>query len=181
MPVEVEGIRLIADMVAAGGGVSVLPETRDPARACTASGASSLAGVPPRRLGLVTARDAQLSLADRAVREGVLRLVERQRELDGGLAFERCAATRERSAWPTRSASREQRSGRRRGSIVAGIAVVLVLWFAIVNWQRVTIDYIIFERESRLFFVIIGSALLGCARRCLLRGASPRASDATTR
>jgi uncharacterized integral membrane protein len=58
--------------------------------------------------------------------------------------------------------------------IVAGIAVVLVLWFAIVNWQRVTIDYIIFERESRLFFVIIGSALLGALAGALVRRARRR-------
>jgi len=58
--------------------------------------------------------------------------------------------------------------------IVAGIAVVLVLWFAIVNWQRVTIDYIIFERESRLFFVIVGSALLGALAGALLRRARRR-------
>ena len=58
--------------------------------------------------------------------------------------------------------------------IVAGIAVVLVLWFAIANWQRVTIDYIIFERESRLFFVIVGSALLGALAGALLRRARRR-------
>jgi hypothetical protein len=39
----------------------------------------TLAGVPPRRLGLVTARDAHLSLADRAVRDSVLRIVARYR------------------------------------------------------------------------------------------------------
>jgi uncharacterized integral membrane protein len=58
--------------------------------------------------------------------------------------------------------------------IVGGIAAVLVLWFAIANWQRVTIDYIIFERESRLFFVILGSALLGALAGALLRRARRR-------
>jgi len=80
VPIEVEGIRLIADMVGAGGGASVLPETAIPPE-LTDVRRVSLRGVPPRRLGLVTARDAQLSLADRAVRESVLRLVSRQREL----------------------------------------------------------------------------------------------------
>jgi len=80
VPIEIEGIRLIADMVAAGGGVSVLPETAIPPELHGVRRVT-LAGVPPRRLGLVTARDAQLSLADRAVRESVLRLVKRQREL----------------------------------------------------------------------------------------------------
>jgi DNA-binding transcriptional LysR family regulator len=83
VPIEVEGIRLIADMVAAGGGVSVLPETAIPPELPNVR-AVSLAGVPPRRLGLVTARDAQLSLADRAVRDSMLRLVDRHRELAKG-------------------------------------------------------------------------------------------------
>jgi len=83
VPIEIEGIRLIADMVAAGGGVSVLPETAIPPE-LQGVRRVSLAGVPPRRLGLVTARDAQLSLADRAVRDSVLRLVKRQRELTTG-------------------------------------------------------------------------------------------------
>jgi len=80
VPIEVEGIRLIADMVGAGGGVSVLPETAIPPELADVRRVS-LRGVPPRRLGLVTARDAHLSLADQAVRDSVLRLVSRQREL----------------------------------------------------------------------------------------------------
>jgi DNA-binding transcriptional LysR family regulator len=83
VPIEIEGIRLIADMVAAGGGVSVLPATAIPPE-LQGVRRVVLAGVPPRRMGLVTARDAQLSLADRAVRDSVLRLVKRQRELMGG-------------------------------------------------------------------------------------------------
>jgi DNA-binding transcriptional LysR family regulator len=79
VPVEVEGIRLIADMVAAGGGASVLPETAIPPEL---PGVRRLAlrGVPPRRLGLIIAREAYLSLADRAVRDGVRRLVARHQE-----------------------------------------------------------------------------------------------------
>ncbi len=78
VPIEVEGIRLIADMVAAGGGVSVLPETAIPPELPNVRRVT-LAGVPPRRLGLVTARDAHLSLADRAVRDSVLRIVAQYR------------------------------------------------------------------------------------------------------
>jgi LysR family hydrogen peroxide-inducible transcriptional activator len=78
VPVEVEGIRLIADMVAAGGGASVLPETAIPPE-LTGVRRLALRGVPPRRLGLITAREAYLSLADRAVRDGVHRLVARHR------------------------------------------------------------------------------------------------------
>jgi LysR family hydrogen peroxide-inducible transcriptional activator len=72
--VEVEGIRLIADLVAAGAGAAVLPETAVPA---TLEGVHvvSIAGLPPRRLALVDVRDAYLSIADRAVREAALRMM----------------------------------------------------------------------------------------------------------
>ena len=74
VPLEVEGIRLIADVVAAGSFASILPETAVPPDLGVMR-ALKIADVPPRRLAFVTARDAQLSLADRAVRESVERLV----------------------------------------------------------------------------------------------------------
>jgi len=79
VPVEVEGIRLIADMVAAGGGASVLPET---AISPELGGVRRVAlrEVPPRRLGLITASESYLSLADQAVRDGVHRLVARHEQ-----------------------------------------------------------------------------------------------------
>jgi LysR family nitrogen assimilation transcriptional regulator len=72
--VEVEGIRLIGDLVAAGAGASVLPETAVPTE-LTGVRIVALAEVPPRRLALVSARDSSLSLADRAVRDSVRVLV----------------------------------------------------------------------------------------------------------
>jgi DNA-binding transcriptional LysR family regulator len=74
VPLEVEGIRLIADMVAAGDFASILPETAVPPE-LGALHAFEIANMPPRRLAIVSARDVQLSLADRAVRESVERLV----------------------------------------------------------------------------------------------------------
>jgi DNA-binding transcriptional LysR family regulator len=74
VPVEVEGIRLIADLVAAGAGASVLPETAVPPPEAGVR-TVELADVPPRRLALVSARDSALSLADRAVRDCVRGLV----------------------------------------------------------------------------------------------------------
>lgn len=76
--VEVEGIRLVADLVAAGAGASVLPETAVPPELSTLR-TFRIDGVPQRRLALVTARDTQLSLADRAVREAVLDVVAERR------------------------------------------------------------------------------------------------------
>ena len=74
MAIEVEGIRLIADLVAAGEFASILPETALPPD-LGALRAVAIARIPPRRLALVNARDAQLSLADRAVRDSVVRIV----------------------------------------------------------------------------------------------------------
>jgi DNA-binding transcriptional LysR family regulator len=78
VPVEVEGVRLIADLVAAGRGASILPETAVPPGLASLR-TVSIAGMPPRRLALVTARAAYLSLADRAVRDSVRRLVSAHR------------------------------------------------------------------------------------------------------
>jgi DNA-binding transcriptional LysR family regulator len=76
--IEVEGVRLIADLVSAGVGVSILPET---AVAEDHSGVRQLriARMPPRRLALVTARGVQLSLADQAVHDVVRRIVRDER------------------------------------------------------------------------------------------------------
>jgi DNA-binding transcriptional LysR family regulator len=72
--VEVEGIRLIADLVAAGAGVSVLPETAIPPELASVS-IFSIADLPQRRLALISPKAVPLSLADRAVRETVLKIV----------------------------------------------------------------------------------------------------------
>jgi LysR family hydrogen peroxide-inducible transcriptional activator len=76
VPIEVEGIRLIADLVASDAGVSILPETAVPHDEHPASVRTvRIAGMPPRRLALITARGAQLSLADKAVHDAVRELV----------------------------------------------------------------------------------------------------------
>jgi uncharacterized integral membrane protein len=53
--------------------------------------------------------------------------------------------------------------------IIAGIVIILVVWFALVNSQRVTIDFILFERRARLIYVILGAAILGAIAGALLR------------
>lgn len=78
VPVEIEGVRLIGDLVAAGAGLSIIPETAVPPDDARLR-AIAIADMPPRRLALVTARGTQLSLADRAVREAVIRLVRATR------------------------------------------------------------------------------------------------------
>jgi DNA-binding transcriptional LysR family regulator len=76
--IEVEGIRLIGDLVASGAGASILPETAIPTELHNLR-VVEVAGLPPRRLGLVYARDAYLSLADRALRDSLIELVSRDR------------------------------------------------------------------------------------------------------
>jgi LysR family nitrogen assimilation transcriptional regulator len=74
VPIEVEGIRLIADLVASGAGVSILPETAVPDDHPQVR-TVRIARMPPRRLALITARGVQLSLADQAVHDVVRMLV----------------------------------------------------------------------------------------------------------
>jgi len=45
--------------------------------------------------------------------------------------------------------------------VAAAVIAVLVLLFALFNRGRVEVDWILFERDSRLIYVIVGSALLG--------------------
>jgi uncharacterized integral membrane protein len=45
--------------------------------------------------------------------------------------------------------------------IAAAVIVGLVIWWAFANSQRVEVDYLLFSRDSRLVYVIIGAAILG--------------------
>jgi DNA-binding transcriptional LysR family regulator len=74
VPVEVEGVRLISDLVAAGAGVSIMPETAVPADNPNVRSVA-IERMPPRRLALVTARGVHLSLADQAVHDVLFTLV----------------------------------------------------------------------------------------------------------
>jgi uncharacterized integral membrane protein len=58
--------------------------------------------------------------------------------------------------------------------IGALILVVLLLVFAIQNTRRVQVDFLFFERESRVIYVIIVSALAGALVGWLVRRARRR-------
>lgn len=75
--VEVEGIRLIADLVAAGAGASIMPETALPADLVNVK-TRAIVGMPPRHLALISNRDESLSIADTAVRSAILDLIDAQ-------------------------------------------------------------------------------------------------------
>jgi uncharacterized integral membrane protein len=53
--------------------------------------------------------------------------------------------------------------------VVLGIAVILLVWFALANSARVEVDFIIFDRDARLIYVIIVSAVLGAIIGALIR------------
>ena len=55
-----------------------------------------------------------------------------------------------------------------RVAIAVAIGILIIL-FALFNRERVTVDWILFERDSRLIYVIIGSALLGALADRLLQ------------
>ncbi len=75
----------------------------------------------------------------------------------------------------TRSPDDKDRQRVTRLAIAAAIALVVIL-FALFNRDRVSVNWILFERESRLIYVIIGSALLGALADRLLqrRSRSPK-------
>ena len=61
-------------------------------------------------------------------------------------------------------------TGERTRLIIGAILVILIVWFAIANRHRVRVDFLLFDRDSRMIYVIIGSALLGgIADRLFLR------------
>lgn len=45
--------------------------------------------------------------------------------------------------------------------VIAALAVLAVVWFAFANRQRVSISWWFFDRQSRLIYVIVVSAVLG--------------------
>ncbi len=63
----------------------------------------------------------------------------------------------------------EQDRQRTTRLIIAGVIALVVILFALFNRDRVSVNWILFERESRLIYVIIGSALLGALADRLLQ------------
>ncbi len=62
-----------------------------------------------------------------------------------------------------------QRTGNTARLLIGAIAVILVVAFAWANSKRVEINFLVVKRDSRLIYVILGSALLGAIAGSLLR------------
>ena len=156
--VEVEGIRLIADLVAAGAGAAVLPETALPA-GLEGVQVVSIAGLPPRRLALINARDAYLSIADRAVRDAALRMMRERFGTKRARKESRpCEGSRQRAS--TREPTRVLGwASPHRGHVVAdetvagatisakqvivGVLILVVVILAIANSGKVKVDFVV--------------------------------------
>jgi uncharacterized integral membrane protein len=61
------------------------------------------------------------------------------------------------------------RSLHRGRLVVAGALIAVILWFALANSGRVEVDYLAFQTNSRLIYVILASALLGAVAASLIR------------
>ena len=53
--------------------------------------------------------------------------------------------------------------------VIGAIALVLVIWFAVANSQRVTVDWFVVETRSPLFLVVLLAAVLGALADRLIR------------
>jgi uncharacterized integral membrane protein len=193
--VEVEGIRLIDDLVVAGDYASILPETAIPPELTNAR-TVRIAGLPPRRLAMVSARDVQMSLADLAVRDSVRSLVAKHMQTRGKLRKQQPG--REAHADPGQgeeagTVAREARliAGERMPAqpvhddgrsvnvklIALGALAAVLLLFAVLNTHEVGVDFV-FDTWSASLIVVIGiAALIGFAIGFLVRGHLANRSD----
>jgi uncharacterized integral membrane protein len=53
--------------------------------------------------------------------------------------------------------------------LIGAVVVALVIWFAVANNQKVTVDWFLVETSSPLFLVILLSAVLGAWADRLIR------------
>ncbi|MBP7930083.1 MAG: LysR family transcriptional regulator [Acidimicrobiia bacterium] len=86
VPIEVEGVRLITDIVRSGRAVTILPQTAAP-RGEEGVRTFAISGMPPRRLALVRRRGAHLSIADQTVWDVAVGIMERAVEELGAEAL----------------------------------------------------------------------------------------------
>ena len=97
----------------------------------------TIAGLPPRRLAMVDARDAQLSLADQAVRDSVRNLVGEARA-HASSAAKKVRSRTKRGVRSMAAANPPHDDGRKVNVklIVVGLFVALLVVFALLNTAR---------------------------------------------
>jgi uncharacterized integral membrane protein len=65
--------------------------------------------------------------------------------------------------------------------VIGAIALALVIWFAVANSQRVTVDWFVVETRSPLFLVVLLAAVLGALADRLIRWRRQRKPPADRR
>jgi uncharacterized integral membrane protein len=65
--------------------------------------------------------------------------------------------------------------------LIGAVVVALVIWFAVANNQKVTVDWFLVETSSPLFLVILLSAVLGAVADRLIRWRRARRPPADRR
>jgi uncharacterized integral membrane protein len=64
---------------------------------------------------------------------------------------------------------------RRQATLVGvGVAVILLVWFAVANLRDVRIDFWVFHRQAPLILVIVISGLLGALITALVMRRKPK-------
>ena len=156
VPVEVEGIRLIADLVVAGDYASILPETAIPPE-LTQRAHGAIAGLPPRRLAMV----------QRARRADVARRPGRPRQR----AQPRRPSTWRRGSQPKKRVRSRTEAGMIGGPMAAqpvhddgrkvnvklillGLLAAILVLFAILNTHEVGVDFVFNTWSTSLILVI---------------------------
>ena len=70
---------------------------------------------------------------------------------------------------PNRASESPWRRLFRPAVLVGALVLALVIWFAVANNQRVTVDWFVVETSSPLFLVILVAAILGVVGDRLIR------------
>ena len=154
VPVEVEGIRLIADLVVAGDYASILPETALPPELSNVR-TVAIAGLPPRRLAMVDrARRADVARRSGRAREHHARSSPSHEGVQSAVAQKRYRHARSGRHRETDRDGRSMRVTRNRvhddgreGSNVklhraSGSGLLVLLVFALLNTHEVGVDFV---------------------------------------
>ena len=169
VPVEVEGIRLIADLVVAGGYASILPETAIPPELEQARTVTHLRPSAP------TPRDRR-ARAMRSCRSPTRRCV-RACTASSRSTWRRVRARPGRYGRGRRGGShgsgcgtRQRSEGQRQADRCSGMLGAILVLFALLNTHEVGVDWVFNTWSAPLILVIAISAVIGFAMGFLVRG-----------
>ena len=82
---------------------------------------------------------------------------------------------------PTKSSDQPWQRFLRPRVVIGAVVLALVIWFAVANSQRVTVDWFLVETRSPLFLVVLLAAVLGALADRLIRWRRQRKPPADRR